>query len=280
LVQAAEMRTGMRPIRRTDLLRERIGVLEVENQQFQAQVAASQGELDDIQAQRLEIEAQITHQQETLMQSEAQYQEKSRPERPYSALAKIRHKLEMWQGRLERLEKKRVKQEKRSKFDQQQELLSQICIHRFQQRLKEFEADNQNNSFPIQAVFRIDAGFGTRENVAWLIEMGYEVYTKPYSDWLTPRLKLETHPQTKWMPVGANAEMIAWKNRRFADFPYALDVGLERFYTGSTQRFGTLIHFGTDPVTTDLPAWFHGYNARQIVEAGIKEGKTCLPCTI
>ena len=273
LVHSAEMRTGMRPIRRTDLLRERIGVLEVENQEFQAQVVASQAELDDLQVQRLEIEAQISHQQETLTQSDTQYQEKNRPERPYSALAKTRHKLEMWQGRLERLEKKRVKQEKRSKFDQQQELLSQMHIHRLHQRLKEFEADNQNNPFPIQAVFRIDAGFGTRENVAWLIEMGYEVYTKPYSDWLTPRLKLETHPQTQWTLVGGNAEMIAWKNRQFDDFPYPLDVGLERFYTGSTQRYGTLIHFGIDPVTTDLPAWFHDYNARQTVEAGIKEGK-------
>ena len=273
LVQAAETRTGMRPMRRTDLLRERIGALEVENQRFQAQVAASQGELDDLQTQRLEIEGQITHQQETLVKSELQYQEKSRPERPYSALAKSRHKLEMWQGRLERLEKKQVKQEKQLKSDQQQELLLQMRIQRLQQRLKEFEADNQSNSLPIQAVFRIDAGFGTRENVAWLIEMGYEVFTKPYSDWLTPRLKLETHPQTKWTRVGRNAEMIAWKNRRFADFPYALDVGLERFYTGQTQRFGTLIHFGADPVTTDLHAWFHRYNARQIVEAGIKEGK-------
>ena len=273
LVQAAETRTGMRPMRRTDLLRERIGALEVEDQQFQAQVAASQAELDTIQAQRLKIEGQITQQQETLAQSEAQYQEKSRPERPYSALAKARHTLQMWQGRLERLEKKQNRQEKRLQFDQQQVLLSQIRIQRLQQRLKEFEADNRTNSFPIQAVFRIDAGFGTRENVAWLIEMGYEVYTKPYSDWLTPRLKQETHPQTKWTRVGGNAEMIAWKNRQFSDFPYPLDVSLERFYTGSTQRYGTLIHFGQDPVTNDLPAWFHRYNARQIVEAGIKEGK-------
>jgi hypothetical protein len=61
-----------------------------------------------------------------------------------------------------------------------------MYIQRLRQRLKEFEADNQNNFKPIQAVFRLDAGFGTRENVAWLIEMDYEVYTKPYSDWLTP----------------------------------------------------------------------------------------------
>ena len=34
-----------------------------------------------------------------------------------------------------------------------------------------------------------------------------------------------------------------------------------------------LLHFGTDAVTTDLPAWFAFYNGRQTIEAGIKEGK-------
>jgi hypothetical protein len=67
--------------------------------------------------------------------------------------------------------------------------------------------------------------------------------------------------------------MIAWKAERFSDFPYPLDVALERFHTGQTQRHTTLIHFGLDPVTTDLPGWFRRYNARQLIEAGIKEGK-------
>jgi hypothetical protein len=273
MVQAAETRTGMRPLRRTDLLKERIRALEAENRQIQVEIAARQKALADSQAKRAEIAAQLAQQQEILTQSEADYQAKNRPERPYSALAKVRQKLAMWQGRLARCEKKVIQQEKQLQADQQQEVIAQMRISRLQQRLKAFEADNQSNLFPIQAVFRIDAGFGTRENVAWLIEMGYEVYTKPYSDWLTPRLKLETHSQTNWIWVGSNAEMIAWKNRTFADFPYPLDVGLERFYTGKTQRFGTLIHFGQDPVTTDLPTWFHHYNARQVIEAGIKEGK-------
>jgi hypothetical protein len=51
-----------------------------------------------------------------------------------------------------------------------------------QRRLEQFEADNRTNRYPIQADFRLDAGFGVRENVALLIEMGYEVYTKPYAD--------------------------------------------------------------------------------------------------
>lgn len=273
LVQAAETRTGMRPLRRTDLLSVRIRALEAETRQIQDEIAARQKALADSRAKRAEIEAQLAQQQELLTQSKADYLTKNRPERPYSALAKARQKLVMWQGRLARCEQKMIQQEKQLQADQQQEVIAHMQIAHLQQRLKAFEADNQSNVFPIRAVFRLDAGFGTRENVAWLIEMGYEVYTKPYSDWLTPRLKLETHGQTNWIRVGSNAEMIAWKNRTFADFPYALDVGLERFYTGKTQRFGTLIHFGQDPVTTDLHTWFHHYNARQLIEAGIKEGK-------
>lgn len=273
MVQAAEQRTGMRPLRRTDLLKGRIRALEAETRQIQDEIAVRQKALADSQTQRAEIEAQLARQRETLTQSEADYQAKNHPERPYSALAKARQKLAMWQGRLARCEKKIVQQEKQLQAHQQHEVIAHVRSVRLQQRLQAFEADNQSNPFPIQAVFRIDAGFGTRENVAWLIEMGYEVYTKPYSDWLTPRLRLETHAQTNWIRVGSNAEMIAWKNRTFADFPYPLDVGLERFYTGKTQRFGTLLHFGQDPVTTDLPTWFHHYNARQVIEAGIKEGK-------
>jgi len=55
------------------------------------------------------------------------------------------------------------------------------------------------------------------------------------------------------------------------------DVGLEYFYTDKTQSYGALIHFGADPVTKDIPDWFHRYNARQIIETGIKKGKNIFP---
>jgi hypothetical protein len=99
------------------------------------------------------------------------------------------------------------------------------------------------------------------------------VYIKPYGDWLTPRLKRWAVGRRDWTRVGHNAEMVAWKALSLTDFPYPLDVALERFYTGQRQRHATLIHFGSDPVTTDLVGWFHRYNAPQTIEAGIKEGK-------
>ena len=54
---------------------------------------------------------------------------------------------------------------------------------------------------------------------------------------------------------------------------HPVDLALQRFHTGQTQRHGVLLHFGDDPVTADLPAWFGFYNGRQTIEAGIKEGK-------
>jgi hypothetical protein len=143
---------------------------------------------------------------------------------------------------------------------------------RLQRRLAQFEADNQANLCPIQADFRLDAGFGVRDNVALLIEMGYDVYTKAYADWLTPRLKRQAATRLDWTRVGKNAEMIVWKAATWHDFPYPLDIALERFWVGDKQKHASLLHFGSDPVTTDLPTWFKRYNARQTIEAGIKEG--------
>jgi hypothetical protein len=34
-----------------------------------------------------------------------------------------------------------------------------------------------------------------------------------------------------------------------------------------------MLHFGVDPVTQDLPGWFHYYNARQTIEAANRESK-------
>jgi len=107
--------------------------------------------------------------------------------------------------------------------------------------------------------------------------MGYEVYTKPYGTWLSGVLAHKSAEQEDWQRVGANAEMMAWKGVHMEDFPYPLDLGYQRFWTGKAYRFSGLLHFGPHEVTADLPGWFHTYNARQIIEAGNKEGKQVSP---
>jgi hypothetical protein len=273
MVLAAEAKTGLRPLRRTDLLRGRLQCTSRERKAREVQAQAIESELTAVQAQEAETRLQVDQQRVLVCEFEAEYREKQRLERPYSTLGRARHKLGVLERRQIRLAKKVPKLEEQLDRRKRQISISQVQESLLQRRLEQFEADNRTNQYPIQADFRLDAGFGVRENVALLIEMGYEVYTKPYADWLTPRLKRRVAGRSDWTRVGKNAEMIAWKAEVLPDFPYPLDVALERFWMGGKQKYATLVHFGSDPVTTDLPGWFEGYNARQTIEAGIKEGK-------
>ena len=273
MVLATEAQTGLRPLRRTYLLRGRLQCVSRERQGREEQVQAIESELTVVQAQEAETRQQIDQQRALVSELEAEYREKQRPERPYSTLGRARHKLGVLERRQARLAKKAPKHEEQLTRRKGQLAVCQAQESLLQRRLEQFEADNRANRCPIQADFRLDAGFGVRENVALLIEMGYEVYTKPYADWLTPRLKRLAAGRSDWTRIGKNAEMIAWQTEVLHDFPYPLDVALERFWVGDKQKHATLLHFGTDPVTTNLPAWFERYNARQTIEAGIKEGK-------
>lgn len=273
MVLTAEAKTGLRPLRRTDLLQGRLQRTSRERKNREGQVQAVESELAAVQAQEVETRQQLDQQRVLVSELEAEYREKQRPERPYSKLGQARHKLGVLERRQARLAKKKPKLEEQLARRKVKLVVCQAHESQLQRRLERFEADNRANRYPIQAAFRLDAGFGVRENVALLIEMGYEVYTKPYADWLTPRLKRRVAGRSDWMRVGKNAEMIAWKAEVLDDFPYPLDVALERFWVGDKQKHATLLHFGTDPVTADLPAWFGCYNARQTIEAGIKEGK-------
>lgn len=273
MVLAAEAKTGLRPWRRTGLLRGRLQGVSRERQDREEQVQTIATELAAVQAQEGETRQQMDEQHTLVTKLEAQYPEKQRPERPSSTLGRARHKLGVLERRQARLMKKVPTLEEQLARRKGQLAVCQAQESHLQRRLEQFEADNRANRCPIQADFRLDAGFGVRENMALLIEMGYEVYTKPYADWLTPRLKRQAAGRSDWTRVGKNAEMIAWKATALPDFPYPLDVALQRFWVGDKQKHATLLHFGIDPVTLDLPAWFNRYNARQTIEAGIKEGK-------
>jgi len=98
-----------------------------------------------------------------------------------------------------------------------------------QERLKCFEQDNASNPEPVEAECRLDAGFGSYQNVALLIEMGYEVYTKSPSQQLTNFLRRQIDASTSYTRVGTNAEMLAWPQKLLSPCPYPLDVALERF---------------------------------------------------
>lgn len=273
LVLAAETQLGCRPRRRTELLQERIRRLETAGQPAQERRVVQQAAVETAEQQLADTRTQLFEQQERVQPLEQLYQERGRPERPTSQLSQARQRQQVFERRLER----RVEQLHQSQ-QRLQKTLARLEVYQgeldvLQQRLARFEQENAENPDPPEMEFRLDAGFGTHENVALLIELGYELYTKPYGHRVVDFLQRQITDETVWTRVGANAEMTAWSDFQLAHCAYPLDIGLERFYTGKQLRHSALSHFGRDPVSADLPAWFERYNGRQTIEAGIKETK-------
>jgi hypothetical protein len=273
LVCAAEARTGLRPQRRTALLRQRIEAFTQQTETTRQRLHQQQQAVKEAQERLREARQQAQERQALLEELVERYRGRQRLERPTGRLAMARKRLQAAQQRCQSRERAQQSATKRLAKTQAQENAQQETLAHLQQRLARFEQDNSTNPAPIEAEFRLDAGFGTYENVALLVEMGYEVYTKAHNHRLAASLGEQTNTQTVWTPVGGNAEMVAWPDLLLKHCPYPLDVALERFYTGQTIKHSVLLHYGRDPVTADLPAWFKEYNGRQLIEAGIKESK-------
>jgi len=248
MVLAAEKRSGQRPRRRTELLEKRIEAF------IQSRAPAEKR----LVSQRATLAATQSAKQETL----AQLRAATNPKRIGVLERRCARREKTVQLAMKKLSKTQAWL--REHLEQEKAL---------RKRLEQFEQENAENPQPLEACFRLDAGFGTYDNIALLIEMGYEVYVKLHNHKIVQMLKKKVTTETAWGRVGNNAEMVAWSGMQLQHCPYPLDIALERFYTGQTQKHSALAHFGETAVTTDLPAWFDHYNARQTIEAGIKETK-------
>ena len=273
LVLAAEAQISLRPLRRTELLEKRIADYDPILATVHDRLEIQQKNVETAQERLHQAIAQVDEQRRELESTEQAYLARQRPERPTSQLALRRKRFQVAQRRCQSCQK--AVQVAQTKLTKTQVRLQQLLgeIDGLRQRLQRFREENRSNQQPIEAEFRLDAGFGTYDNIALLVEMGYEVYTKPYGHKVTQALLNKVSKTSTWTRVGANAEMVAWSKLTLKGCPYPLDMALERFYTGKTLKHSALCHFGSDLVTQDLPAWFNHYNGRQIIEAGIKEGK-------
>lgn len=273
LVLAAEARTGLRPRRRTDLLGQRVQMAQAAMLPTEQRCQKQHQAVTVAHTRYLEAQQQTQQRADLLAELTQTYQAQQRPERPTSRLAQARQRWQAAQLRCQRREQAWHKSQAKLAKTQAQLAQQQLDLNQLQRRLERFEQDNRTNAQPLLIEFRLDAGFGTYDNLALLIEMGYDIYTKPHNHKISRYLKSQINPQTVWTRVGDNAEMVAWSRKHLKRCPYPLDVALERFYTGKTRKYSVLVHFGTDRVTHDLPAWFNHYNGRQLIEAGIKESK-------
>jgi hypothetical protein len=273
LVLAAEARLQQRPRRRTELLRQRLQAVEQQIAQTDERLETQKQAVKRARQRLAEAQQQVQQRKLEVDELEKDYQTRKLQERPTSRLAQARKRLQA--GVKRATSRTSACQQAQRRLDKTTTKLrhQQSELAHLSQRLLRFEQDNTANAEPIEAEFRLDAGFGTYENVALLIEMGYELYTKPHSHTVVTALKRRVDDTSVWTPVGANAELVAWPTLQLKHCPYPLDVALERFYTGKTLKESALFHFGVHQVAAHLRGWFEQYNGRQTIEAGIKESK-------
>jgi hypothetical protein len=265
LVTAAEAMTGARPWRRTDLLRQRrsavADLLESKRRfvrQQQARVERTQAAVRTAQQERQNLQA-IVSALETPTAATQGITSRS--------LQRARQRLIHAAAHLSHCESVVAVATRGLQHHEHALQLVQTLHQTLSQRLTQFEQDNADVLSPIRAVMRVDAGFGTGENIALLIEMGYEVYTKPCTAQMTAPLVRQLPVDAVWVHVGDNAEMTVCAPAPAGECPYDLDVAVERFRLGDNSLcYHTLLHYGEDVVRDDLAGWFTYYNGRQTIE--------------
>jgi hypothetical protein len=271
-VLAVEDLLGVRPRRRVELVQEQRDVVarRIARQQ-EALDRTQQGERQSWHRIR-QSQAEAQSLREEIQRLEAAYQAQNRQEKKHCRLAKARRKLDSAQKRgqrawrdLQKLQRRQRRQQ--AELDKQQDQLLAL-----DERLVYLETDNQCTPNAVDIVLRIDAGFSTGPNLTWLIEMGYIVLTKAHNGATASSLRRTVPAQTAWTPVGRNAEAVYLGDYQHNECPYPLQAMLVRYYLPHELRHTVLFYYGDTPPPS-LPAWFAGYNARQTIEAGIKEGK-------
>lgn len=274
LVLAAERRTGRRPRRRTELLSKRLAQAKAALQAIHKKLDQSFDQHREAQGKVKDTAMRLREWEQEVRSLTFQYQQQNRQPTAHCQLTRANRKVATYTKRLPRCQKTLAVAERRlaryeHQFDEAQSLVDQLQRHDDQ-----CQADNAANPHPIQATFRLDGGFASRENIAWLIEMGYEVYTRGRSTTVRDSLSAAVTAETNWVRVGGNASLAAWAATTVEDyFVYPMDVALAHYHTGDSIRRAVLLHYGRQDVAADLPGWFQTYNGRQTIEAGIKEGK-------
>jgi hypothetical protein len=271
-VREVEELLQVRPRRRVELLQRRRQEMVLQLEQLQVKLDGNQHQQKGLRTRIRAAKAETKQHQGEVACLEAEYKAQGRSERPHCQLAKRRRKWLAAQKREARGWRDLKKSQNRADRIQQQISEKQEELLALDEWWAYLEADNMANPNPVSIVLRIDAGFSTGPNLAWLIEMGYTVLTKAHHNSSTDSLRRHLPAQTQWTRVGQNAEAVAMGQYYQNDCAYPLQAMLVRYHLPGKVRHTTLFYYDDSP-PPDLPDRFSFYNARQTIEAGIKEGK-------
>lgn len=270
-VRQMEQVLGVHPRRRPDLVRQRLARLAPQLRQRQASVDAAKQRLEHLRLTAERVQTDIVK-----LLGEAEDPAKSGPSSATSP--DLSPKAGNW--RLSRLQQQGerlvVQRQTAAAWCQKQETQLRLLEEQQQQLarwLADLERDTANLVMPVRMLLRVDAGFSTGENLAWLIEAGYAVVTKAHSGHTTTRLRRKVRLEAMWSVVGGNADAVGLGPQHLTDCPYEVDVLLVRYQVPAGERWTALLDYDEVPPPVCLTVWFQMYNGRQIMEAGIKEQK-------
>ena len=272
-VRKMEQVLGLHPRRRTERVQQRLQALAADQAQLQASLDAERTRQRDL------FDAlQVARQEQVLRQAEverlsAEFQARGWVERPHSKLAQARQQVVSAQKRQTRAGRElRATAARLTKWEHAL-ANGQAQQTQWMDWLAQLESENATLLHPLTCILRVDAGFSTDDNLTWLIEMGYVVYTKVHNGQTTAKLLRQLPADVTWQRVGRNAEAVYRPQQRIAECPYDLEALVVRYHVPTGYLYSTLLYYGDRPPPQRLKDWFSGYNARQTIEAGIKEGK-------
>jgi hypothetical protein len=269
-IKEAEQVLQVRPRRRVELVQARRQGVLTRQEQVWAKLTANQQHQEQLW-QTLRQAKREAQQLQTDLSRLADDQPPG-PARPSSQVVKCQHRLAAAQKRQDRAWRDLAKLQAQASRLQQRLSEEQTQLLALDEWLAYLEADNAANPNPVPLVVRLDAGFSTGPNLTWLIEMGYIVLTKAHHQASTDSLRRRLPAQVNWQRVGKNAEAVALADYQQHDCPYNLQALLVRYHLPGKVRYTALLYYAETPPPAPVD-WFNTYNARQTIEAGIKQQK-------
>ena len=134
--------------------------------------------------------------------------------------------------------------------------------------------ENANNPNPRRIILRLDGGFGDAARLAWLYEQGYDFVVRAHNHRVAERLCLEA--DLCFQKISKNGFLAESKQTSLGECPYLLRLFVSKQWWGDKrpERWSALV-VSPSLAAKDWPTRRVGvfYNARQAIEAGIKEGK-------
>ena len=270
LIEAAERRLSCRPRRRVELVAEQSAALKQQVHDYRVG-QSEQGQLWQAERDGQQTLTQcLAEQDQRITDLEAKQGDK--PAGPYSHLAKARRQRESWQRQLER--SRRREEEIRAKIGRFQEKIDRLVQEK--EKVDAWRAtllaDNTANPNPVWIRILLDGGFSGGQDLAYLIEMGYDLLTVGKGK-SAMALRQEMPPEPAWIEATPHVQLWEGAPAVVGECPYPLRRILQHWHAGEKERDSVFLQY---PVasTRSLDQVFGDYHQRQNAEAGIKQGKS------